>query len=350
MQKFNLLNYNTFLENYNQAQVWIQKAIFISHIDWYDICFLNYDILKANGMTIDQLNRIYGIPGQLKFIEGKGDFPFIRVRNRSATALISLYGGQVLSYQPANEDADMLFLSQKAYYDEGKAIRGGIPVCWPWFGADSSGLQQPNHGFVRNSLWTVLETEAATDLETKVKLGLIADNKNEILWQHAFALELEISVGNCLTLELITHNTGNEMFSITQAFHTYFQVGDIKQVKVVGLENTRYFDKLDAGMQKAQIGAVTVSEEVDRIYTGVKNELIIDDSAFDRRIRISSTGSNTAVVWNPWLATSATMADLEDEDYQRFLCVEAGNVGNDVVEIPPGCKYSLLTRFQIIRN
>ncbi|MDD5320363.1 MAG: D-hexose-6-phosphate mutarotase [Methylococcales bacterium] len=301
-------------------------------------------------MNIEQLNSAYGIANQLMFIEGKGNLPFIQISNRSATALISLYAGQVLSFQPAEEHEDMLFLSQKAYYEYGKAIRGGIPVCWPWFGEDSRDLQRPNHGFARNSLWTVLGTEAVTDLETKVKLGLIEANKNEKLWQQAFALELEISVGNSLTLELITRNTGNEMLSITQAFHTYFQVGDIKQVKVVGLENTRYFDKLEEGVQKAQIGAVTFSEEVDRIYTDVKNELIIGDSAFDRRIRISSSGSKTAVVWNPWLKTSATMADLEDDDYQRFLCVETGNVGNDIVQIPPGSKYSLLTRFQIIRD
>lgn len=301
-------------------------------------------------MNIEQLNSAYGIAGQLKFIEGKGNFPLILISNRSATALISVYAGQVLSFQPADEHEDLLFLSQKAYYDDGKAIRGGIPVCWPWFGADSSGLQRPNHGFVRNSLWTVLGTEAVSDRETKVKLGLMETGKNQELWPQAFALDLEISAGHSLTLELITRNTGHEVFSITQAFHTYFQVGDIKHVKVWGLEGTQYFDKLDDGAQKVQIGAVTVSEEVDRIYTDVKNELIIDDSAFDRRIRISSTGSKSAVVWNPWLDTSATMADLKDDDYQRFLCVEAGNVGNDVVEIPPGSQYSLLTSFQIIRD
>jgi glucose-6-phosphate 1-epimerase len=149
---------------------------------------------------------------------------------------------------------------------------------------------------------------------------------------------------------LITRNTGNEVFSITQAFHTYFQVGNINQVKILGLEDTQYFDKLDEGVQKAQIGAVTVSEALDRIYTDVINELIIDDPVFDRRIRISSAGSKTAVVWNPWLEKSATMADLEGDDYQRFLCVEAGNVAADVVQIPPGSKYSLLTNFQIIRD
>jgi glucose-6-phosphate 1-epimerase len=301
-------------------------------------------------MNINQLNRVYSIPDHLKFMEGKGGFLFIVISNRSAKALISMYAGQILSFQPNDEHEDLLFLSQKSYYDEGKAIRGGIPVCWPWFGAASSDPQRPNHGFVRNSLWTVLGAEAATDLETKVKLGVMGSSKSEALWQQAFALELEISAGKSLTLKLTTRNTGNDVFSITQPFHSYFQVGNIKQVKVLGLENSQYFDKLDKGAQKTQIGAVTVSEEVDRIYTNVKKELIIDDLAFARRILISSTGNNTAVVWNPWMETTAKMADLEDDDYQRFICVEAGNVATDVVLIPPGGKHSLQTNIQIIRD
>ena len=301
-------------------------------------------------MDIEQLSIDYGIAGQLEFIKGSGGLPFILISNRSASALISIYAGQVLSFQPVGEDENILFLSQKSFYDVGKAIRGGIPVCWPWFGADPSGLQRPNHGFVRNRLWTVLGAKAVTDFETKIKLGLIGTDRTEVLWQHAFALELVISVGKSLTLELITRNTGNEVFSITQAFHTYFQVSNIKRVNVLGLENTQYLDKLDEGALKAQIGSVTVSEEVDRIYTDVKNELIIDDSDFDRRIRISSYGSNNAVVWNPWKETSTKIADLEDDDYKSFLCVEAGNVATGAVQIPAGEEYTLQTNIQIIRN
>ncbi len=259
-----------------------------------------------------------------------------------------MYGAQVLSFRLNDEHEDLLFLSQKSYYDEGKAIRGGIPVCWPWFGADLSDPQRHNHGFVRNTPWTVLGTKAVSDLETRVKLGVMESNKSKALWPYAFALELEISVGKALTLELTTRNTGNDVFSITQALHSYFQVGNIQQVKVLGLENTRYFDKLDQGAQKTQTGGVTVSEEVDRIYTDVKKELIIDDPAFDRRIQISSTGNNTAVVWNPWMETTAKMADLENDDYQRFICVETGNVATDIVQIPPGSESSLQTKIQII--
>ncbi|MDD5461315.1 MAG: D-hexose-6-phosphate mutarotase [Methylococcales bacterium] len=301
-------------------------------------------------MNIDQLNRTYGILGQLKFIEGKGEFPFILISNRSATALISIYAGQVLSFQPIDEDEDLLFLSQKSYYDEGKSIRGGIPVCWPWFGDAPSNVQGPIHGFVRKRLWEFLGAEAVTDFETRVRLGLIRSDSSETLWPQAFALELVISVGDSLTLELITRNTGNKAFSITEALHTYFLVGNIKQVKVLGLENTQYLDKLDNFLQKSQVGAVTVSEEIDRIYIDVKNELVIDDPAFDRLIRISSAGNKTAVVWNPWIDTTLETTDLEKNDYKRFLCVETGNVAHHVVQVPPGGESSLLANFQIIRD
>lgn len=301
-------------------------------------------------MDIEQLNIKYGIAGQLKFVKGSGGFPYILISNSRATALISMYAAQVLSFQPAEESEDLLFLSQKAYYDDGQAIRGGIPVCWPWFGSDPIDLKRPNHGFVRNGLWTVSGTEANTDIETTLKLRFPETIQSESCWQHGFALELKISVGNTLSLELITRNTGDQVFSITQAFHTYFHVGNIKQVQVLGLEGTEYLDKLDGGAQKHQMGAVTVSEEVDRIYTDVKNELIIDDSAFNRQIHIASSSNKTAVVWNPWAKSSAKMPDLENDDYQHFICVEAGNVSTDVVEIPPGSEHSLLTNFKILRD
>jgi glucose-6-phosphate 1-epimerase len=261
-----------------------------------------------------------------------------------------VYAAQVLSFQPTRECEDLLFRSRKSYYDEGKAIRGGIPICWPWFGSDPMALNRPNHGFVRNGLWAVLATEATTGLETKVKLRFVETIQSKSYWQQAFTLDVEISVGNTLTLELITRNTGDQVFSITQAFHTYFHVGNIKQVKVLGLEGTEYLDKLDDGAQKHQMGAVTVLEEVDRIYMGTQHELIIDDSNFNRQIRITATSNKTAVVWNPWTTKSAKMPDLENDDYQHFICVEAGNVDGDIVEITPGSKYSLLTNFKITRD
>ena len=301
-------------------------------------------------MAIDQLNIEYGIAGQLQFVKGNNGIPFILINNRSATSLISVYAAQVLSFQPAKECEDLLFLSPKSYYEEGKAIRGGIPVCWPWFGSDPNDLDRPDHGFVRNGLWATLATEATTDLETRVRLRFQKTIQSESYWQQRFTLDLEISVGNTLTLKLVTRNTGNQVFSITQALHSYLHVGNINQVQILGLEGSHYLDKLDNSVQKHQLGAVTVLEEVDRIYTGTQNELIIDDSSFNRQIRITSTSNKTTVVWNPGEQSSAKIPDLEPDDYQHFICVEAGNVDTDIVEISPGSEYSLLTNFKITRD
>ena len=164
---------------------------------------------EIDSMDIEQLNIKYGISGQLKFVKGDGGFPFILISNRSAKALISLYAGQVLSFHPTEESEDLLFLSQKSYYDAGKAIRGGIPICWPWFGQDPKDLDRPSHGFVRNGLWAVSGTQAASEFETKVKLRFLETEQSESFWQQPFSLDLEISIGNTLTLELTTRNTGN---------------------------------------------------------------------------------------------------------------------------------------------
>ena len=301
-------------------------------------------------MDIEQLNSDYGIEGQLKFVKGSGGFPFIQICNRSATALICVYAAQVLSFRPTEEDEDLLFLSSKSYYDDGKAIRGGIPVCWPWFGPNAVGLDRPSHGFVRNGLWTVAGTEATTAFETRVKLKFPETAHNDHCWQQAFALELEISVGDTLTLDLITRNTGEQSFSITQAFHTYLRIGNIGQVRILGLEGSVYVDKLDTDTHKQQTGALTVWEEVDRIYTDVKNELIVVDAAFKRRIKISVADSKSAVVWNPWTKKSAVLPDLDADDYRRFICVETGNIAGNVVELPPDSACRLFTNFKIQRD
>jgi len=306
-------------------------------------------ILKKADMDINQLNSDYGIAEQLKFIEGDGGMPLILISNQSASAVISLHGGQILSYKPSKEAEDLLFLSSKSLYADGKAIRGGIPVCWPWFGPDPKGLQRPNHGFVRSHCWTVQKIEAS-DEQTKVSLQFLESYKKEKTWRQPFSLTLVITIGKILSLQLITRNTGDKAFSITQAFHSYFRVGDIDRVQVLGLDGCEYFDKLDQGTQKTQIGAVVVKEEVDRIYTEVKNKLIIDDSAFNRRIEISSPGNETVVVWNPWIKSSKKIADLKAQAYKHFICVETGNIAFDLIQVAPAEEYSLVTHFKILRD
>lgn len=302
-------------------------------------------------MTIEQLNTQFGIAGQLEFIAGNGGLPMIQVKTAKAKALISIHAGQVLSYQPAGEAEDVMFLSAKAYYQDGKAIKGGAPICWPWFGADPEGKGRPGHGFVRNRGWNVIATEALSNGDIKVTVGLDDTPETQAIWQHAFSLRQEIVIGDSLNLSLITRNTGKEKFTITQAFHTYFKVGDIAQAKVLGLNGCDYLDKAGGGnTQKHQTGDVTIDAEVDRIYLNVGNTLTIDDAALNRRIQITSQNSKTAVVWNPWEKIAKDMADLEDHDYQRLLCVETTNAAEDVVEVASGGECRLVADYRVMRG
>ncbi len=306
--------------------------------------------LQANFMAIEQLNKEFGISDQVEVVEGKGGFPVVQVSNEKATAKISVYSAQVLSFQPAGESADLMFVSENAYYQTGKATKGGIPICWPWFGPDPEGKGRASHGFVRNRMWTLLSTEAMPSGETKVQLGMSPSEETLAIWPYQFELIMEATVGDQLTVTLTTTNTGDESFSITQAFHTYFSTGDISQVKVLGLEGKQYIDKPDSGAQKAQDGAINVTEEVDRVYMDAPSELVIEDGELDRRIRINSRGAKTAIVWNPWTEISQKMADLEADDYQRFICVETANAGDDVVEVAAGSAYQLKATYTIERG
>jgi glucose-6-phosphate 1-epimerase len=295
-------------------------------------------------MNVDLLNDGYGIQNRISFKTGNGAFPFIQIQNQSACALISLYGGQVLSFKPSQESANMLFVSSKSLYQNGTSIRGGIPICWPWFGPDPKGLHRPNHGFVRNQLWEVIDTRSS-DTETEVSLQLTERHKNEKTWTQPFTLALNIKVASLLTLTLTTHNTGSCPFSFTQAFHSYFNIGDIRQIQVLGLEDSYYFDKLDQGREKQQTGIVTITEETDRIYENIGSQLSLIDPVYKRRIEINSQNCKTGVVWNPW---QKSMVDLGEQDHRHFICIETGNIAFDLVQVQPDEEKSLVTTYKVL--
>jgi len=288
-------------------------------------------------MTLDPRYARHQLPDQLAIAHGPGDLPMIEVRNAFASARISLYGGQVLSFCPQG-GADLLFVSELAYYQPGKAIKGGVPVCWPWFGPDPQGQGRPAHGFVRNRLWDLRRTGALAGGETLVELGLRDSADTRALWPHGFDLSLTVIVGRSLFLSLTTRNTGDSTFELTQALHSYFAVTDIAHTRVSGLDGCAYVDKARGagGARQVQQGDVTVTAEVDRVYVGVPDVLGIDDGAGQRHIRLTSGGSRTAVVWNPWVEIAAGMADLPDDAYRRFVCVETANAGDEVLTLAPG--------------
>ena len=296
-------------------------------------------------MNADELTTRFGIDGILSFSEGKGGLINIEISNSLATASISTYSAQVLAYKPNDEAEDLLFVSDHAFYENGKATKGGIPICWPWFGpaATEGG---PGHGFVRASQWDVLDTEQNQDGSTVVSLGIKTDTDTDF-WPHACELRLEIRVGASLNITLITENNSAGSITISQAFHTYFKINDISNTSVTGFDGKTYIDKVDGSKQKKQLGDITISELTDRVYLDSNGEIVINDKGNDRQIIITSEGSSTGIVWNPWVEQSSDMGDFGDDEYKNMICVETANTANDCVTIAVGEAYQLVADYRI---
>lgn len=301
-------------------------------------------------MDIAQANDEFGIDGILRICPGNGGLPLITIDNEHARAEICAYAGQVLAYQPADHPHDLLFVSERARFAPGKAIKGGIPICWPWFGVDPEGRGRPDHGFVRARQWRLLLTESMVDGATRVRLGTKDDEASRALWPHPFSLEIEITIGATLNVALISRNTGDAPVTLTQALHTYFRVGDVRQAQVLGLAGHDYIDKVGETAERTQSGPINFDGPVNRIYLDTADELIIDDPSLDRRIRIEREGSRSAVVWNPWIEQSRAMDDFGDEEYLRMVCVETTNAANDAVRVAPGESRRLASRYSIRRD
>jgi glucose-6-phosphate 1-epimerase len=298
-------------------------------------------------MLLETLNQRFGTTDRIRFTPGQGGLPMAKLRNDAASATVSLYGGQVLSFRPSGAAEDLLFVSEKAHFAVGKAIKGGIPICWPWFGADPQAQGRPAHGFARNVDWTVESAEAINPGLTRLVLSLVDDATTQALWPYPFRLTLTVDVGDTLALSLATTNRGEQSFDITQALHTYLAIGDLDRASVNGLDGLYYLDKPRDFAVTRQAGDVTFAGEVDRIYQSVSYPLILDDPASGRQVVIDARNSKTAVVWNPGPAISESMSDLADDAFRRFVCVETANAADDVVSVPAGETRTLQTRLAI---
>jgi D-hexose-6-phosphate mutarotase len=291
------------------------------------------------------LNERFGIDGELVFATGHHGAEVARVTNRAGTAEIALQGAQVLTWAPAGQP-QVVWLSPAAKFAAGKSLRGGAPVCWPWFGPHPDDPAKPGHGFARNLDWQVVAAERVGE-GTRLVLGFTPGAAQQALWPYQAELELAVTVGQRLLMELTTRNTGTNSLSITQALHTYFHVGDIASARVDGLDGCEYIDKVDGGARRRQSGAVTIAGEVDRVYLGCPGEVVIVDDALRRRIRIGKRGSQSCVVWSPWEEKGAKFGDMGDAGYRRMLCVETTNAGDDVVTIASGKSFTLATEYSV---
>ena len=284
---------------------------------------------------IDVLNSQFGINGRLQFELGEGELPLAKITTDYASATLSIYAGHVLSFVP-NGSHDLLWVSQQAVFQPGKAIRGGIPVIWPWFGPHPTDSTKSSHGFARRQMWSVKASVLDENGRVSLTLGLTDNEATKAVWSHDFDLELTVTVGHVLTVVLKTTNSDEVPFSYTSALHSYYNISQISKVAITGLENGIYLDNLDGLSQKQQTGFIRFEEEVDRIYIDTAADCHIEDEGHRRTIVVEKTGSNSTVVWNPWIDKAQRMADFGDTEYQEMVCAETANAGNEIITLASG--------------
>jgi glucose-6-phosphate 1-epimerase len=297
-----------------------------------------------------QLNQQFAIDDQLHFELNEAGIVIATITNQFATVTLSTYGAHVLSYLPKGESEDVFFVSEQAVYGQGKAIRGGVPVCWPWFAEDMAESGKKPHGFARNQPWNVIATKANQDGTTEISLALSHTEASLAIWPYEFSLVLEVIVGESLQMTLTTENLSQQPFTITQALHTYLNVSDIHDIEIVGLDNMQYLDKLTDFSEQSQQGDISVEGEIDRVYLEPPAIVTLSDTPFGRDIVMTSTGNKTLVVWNPGPETVRQLSDIDAAAYKDFICIETANAVVDKVLIESGQQHHLTAIFQVKKS
>ena len=303
-----------------------------------------------SAVIVEDLNNNFSLDNakySLGFEVGDGGIPVAKISNVYATACISLQGANVLSWQPEGE-ADVIWLSNDAIFSPGKSVRGGIPICWPWFGPHKTRPDFPAHGFARTCLWQVVGSRQLDSGETQVDFRLDTtqlDQQIQQMWSTATVLDVQITIGRTLSLSMTSCNNSTETIAIGEALHTYFSINDISETTVTGLEDVSYLDKTDSFKNKVQSGCVVIDGEVDRVYLKTSDVVMIDDGV--RRIIIDKTGSQTTVIWNPGAIIAAKMGDLGVDGFRKMLCVESANAADDIIQLLPGERHTLTVTYSV---
>ncbi|MFZ2162982.1 MAG: D-hexose-6-phosphate mutarotase [Sideroxyarcus sp.] len=297
-------------------------------------------------MTLSELNEHYAIGNHVQFKEIADGMIIAEVANQHALANIALQGAHIATFQPRGEEP-VIWLSPQAKFAPGKSIRGGVPVCWPWFGAHKCDSKLPGHGYARTVPWEILETKALADGSTFLRFGLVENDTTRAQWPHASTVQLEATVGKSLRVELITTNTGTKSLELGEALHTYFQISDVAKVTIRGLDNCAYLDKVQDFARFTQKDGIVIESEVDRVYINTAADCVIEDKGLKRAIRIAKQGSMSTVVWNPWVEKGKEMGDLGEDGYRSMVCVESGNAWDNVVVLAPGETHKLAAVYSV---
>lgn len=293
-------------------------------------------------IDLDELDNNFSIEGEVGFSEMDGDLVFITIANKYADAEICLYGAHVTSFTPHNR-MDLLWMSPESSFEIGTPIRGGIPVCFPWFGPHKTDTEKPQHGFGRLMYWDVDQTVSLPNGETFVKLKLCSSEETKAFWPHDFCAELSITVGQKLSVSLKVANTSFEPFEYSSALHSYFNLSLIDNIAIEGLQNAKYHSQLEPGDFVQETPELKIEKAETRHYYETESTCVINDPIFRRRILVEKSGSRNTTVWNPWKEATLKIADIPDDGYQTFVCVETVNAFDGCIQLNPGEEHEMGT-------
>ncbi|MFD0893078.1 D-hexose-6-phosphate mutarotase [Luteolibacter ambystomatis] len=287
------------------------------------------------------------LPACVRLTHPAENYPVLEIDHASCRAKVALHGAHVMEWTPAGHDP-VLYLSPKTGLKEGKAIRGGIPVCWPWFGPHPTDSSKPAHGFARARFWKLVDCQDE-GASVELRFTLKSDEHTRALWPHEFEAIVEIRLGAELHVSLTSHNTGTGPFVETAALHTYLTISHVDAIEIAGLGGSTFLEKAGGlNVPGDQAGPVRIVGEVDRVYASTADTVLTDDDK--RTIHIHKHGSGSTVVWNPGPEKAASLGDLPAGDYPHFVCIEAANTPGAEVTVPPGGHHVLRTRITVARS
>lgn len=293
----------------------------------------------SNG-NINELNDRFGVAGVVALEAGRNGMPRVRITSPAAEAELYLHGAHLTHYQPRGHKP-VLFMSAASLFDPAKAIRGGVPLIFPWFGPNAADPKAPQHGFARTTTWQVRQvTHAAGDGAVTIVLSLAPTDGSRAAWPHEFEATYTVTAGRTLVMSLDVVNRDDHEFGYEEALHTYLAVGDIRRTKIDGLAGRTFIDKVDKASRKTQPdGAFTLSGETDRVYLDTPDTVTVNDEVNARRLVVSKSGSDATVVWNPWTDKARAMADFGDDEWPGMLCIETANAADNALRLAPGQRH-----------
>lgn len=287
--------------------------------------------------TLRERTEEFDLPDALSVRPGRGGLPRLRIDTPDCAAEQFLLGSTVTHWQPAGHKP-VLFTSEKSNYKNGDAIRGGVPICFPWFGPHPADADMPAHGLVRTTPWQLVQTaRGSAGVETQM-----VTNLDQL---HA---DYRATFGKQLILNFTVTNSTDTDQTFEAALHTYFAVGDARQVSIAGLEHADYIDKIRDGKTFNQGDApITFTRETDRVYQNTQATCTLTDPVLGRKITVEKLGSNSTVVWNPWIDKAKRMADFGDDEWTGMCCIESANIGEHAVTLAPGESHRLRVKIGV---